>query len=82
MNDQLGSDELAESHLQLVLGEAGDDAHQRVGKLAPGRGADLRHPPHRRQVVEAREQRGVQGRRDREWWQGAVEHVAVTFLAQ
>ena len=47
LKDQLGSDELAESRLQLVLGKAGHRAHQRVGKLAPDRRADLRYPPRR-----------------------------------
>src|SRR6516162_7312489 len=52
LEDQLGSDELAESRLQLVLGKAGHRAQQRVGKLAPDRRADLRYPPRRPQAVE------------------------------
>ena len=42
LEDQLGSNELTESCLQLVLGKAGYRAQQRVGKLAPDRRADLR----------------------------------------
>jgi hypothetical protein len=54
LEDELGSDELAESRLQLVLGKAGYRAQQRVGKLAPDRGADLRHPPPRQEAIEPR----------------------------
>ena len=82
LEDQLGSDELAESRLQLVLGKAGDRAQQRVGKLASDRRADLRHPPRRHEAVEPRQQRGVQGCRDRERLQRAIEHVAIVLLAQ
>ena len=82
LEDQLGGDEAGESGLQLVLGKAGDGAQQRVGKLASDRGADLRHPPHRRQAVEPRHQRVVERRRDRKRRQRAIEHVAVRLLAQ
>jgi hypothetical protein len=82
LEDQLGSEEPAESGLQLVLGKAGDGTQQRVGKLASDRRADLRHMPHRRQAVEPRQQRVVQTRRDREWRQCAVEHIAIAFLAE
>jgi hypothetical protein len=68
--------------LQLFPGEAGNGAEQRVRKLASDRRADLCHMSHRCQTVEPRHQRVVQGRRDRERRQRAVEDVAVRFLAQ
>src|SRR5207247_8268604 len=43
LEDQLGSDELIESSLQLVVGKAGDTMQQFVGKLPPDRGTDLRY---------------------------------------
>ena len=61
LEDQLGGDEAGKSGLQFVLGKAGDRPQQRVGKLASDRRADLRHKPHRRQAVEPRHQRGMQG---------------------
>ena len=51
-------------------------------KLAPNRGADLHHQPDRRQAIEPRHQRIVQGRRDGEGRQCPVEHISVAFLAQ
>jgi len=62
--------------------EAGRRYAQPIGKLTSNRRADLRHIPHRDQAVEPRQQRGVEARRDREWRQCAVEHVAVRFFAQ
>jgi hypothetical protein len=82
LEDQLGSDELAKCRLQLVLGKAGYRAHQHVRKLASNRCADLRHMPHRPEAVQPRQQRGVQGCRDRQRLQRAVEHVAIVLLAQ
>jgi hypothetical protein len=54
LEDQLGSDELAESRLQLVFGKAGYRAHKSVGKLASNRRADLRYPPRQHEAVEPR----------------------------
>src|SRR6516225_5887282 len=82
LKDQLGSDELAKSRLQLVLGKARYRAYQRVGKLASNRRADLRHHPRPPQAVQPRQQRGVQGCRDRKRLQRAVEHVAIALLTQ
>src|SRR5215472_8776055 len=41
---QLGGDEPVESGLQLVLGKTGNDAQQRVRKLASNSSTDLRYP--------------------------------------
>ena len=65
LQHQLGGDKPSEGGLQLVLGQTGDGAQQRVGKFASDRGADLRHMPRRCQAVEPRQQRGMQCRRDR-----------------
>ena len=83
LEHQLGSDEAAESGLQLVLGKAGDGTQQRIGELASDRRADLRHLA---APTPSRSSRAIsescKRRRDREWRQRAVEHVAIPFLAQ
>src|SRR5215813_10792080 len=48
LENQLGSDEAAESGLELILVKSGHGMQQRVGKLASNRRADLRHLPYRR----------------------------------
>ena len=63
---QLGSNEPAESGLQLILVKAGDGPPQRVGKLASNRSTDLCHNPHRPETIEARQQRVAECRRDHE----------------
>src|SRR5215469_8171353 len=82
LEDQLGSDETGESRLQLIVGKTRHGMHQRIGKLASHRRADLGYQTNRRQAVQPRHQRVTQTRRDREWWQSAVEHIAISFLAQ
>ena len=82
LEDQPGSGEAGECGFQLAVGKAGDGAQQRVGKFASDRCANLRHQPHRCQVVEPCHQRVVQRRRDREGRQCAVEHVAARLFAQ
>src|SRR6516165_9172261 len=82
LENQFRGDEPSESGLQLLLGKVGDNAQQRVRKLAPYCSACLRQEPHRRQTVEPRHQQIVQTRRDREWWQSAIKRVTVCLLAQ
>jgi hypothetical protein len=44
LKHQLGGDEPAEGGSQLVLVKTGNNAQQRVRKLASNRGTNLRHP--------------------------------------
>jgi hypothetical protein len=50
--------------------------------LPRGRRADLRHLPHRHEAVQPREQRGMEGYRDRKRRQRAVEDLAIVLIAQ
>ena len=77
---KLGSDNPAESNLQIVLGKAGDHAQQFVRKLAADSGADLRHMPRRGQAIKPCQQRGVQTRRDRELRQCGVREIPVVSV--
>ena len=61
LKDQLGSDELGQCGAQFILGKSGDGMQHRIRKLASNRRADLRYLPRRREAVEPRQQRGVQG---------------------
>ena len=80
LKDQLGGDELVESRLQLILGEARYSTHQPVGKLASDCCADLRHTPHRTSAVEPCHQRVVQGGRDPDLGRIALQHAFGQFL--
>ena len=80
--DQLGGDQLVERGLQLRLRPVGDRGEQRVGELAADRGADLRDLLHRREAVEAGQQRVVQRRRDRERRQRAGQLVVVARVRE
>jgi hypothetical protein len=82
LEHQLGGDKAGESPVQLILQKLGNGTQQSIVKLASDRRADLRRRPRRRQVVKPRQQRGVQTRRDCEWRQRGVQHVAIRFLAQ
>ena len=53
-----------------------------MGELAADRGADLRHLLDGGEAVEARHQRIVQRRRDRERRQGAGELIAVAGVRE
>jgi hypothetical protein len=64
LEHQLRGDQSGDGSLQLVLRKIRYSTQQHIGKLAPYCGADLRHQPHRRQTVEPRHQRIVQGGRN------------------
>ena len=55
---------------------------QLIGKLAPQRGRELRQALHRRQAVQPRHQRVVQGGRNRQGRQGTGQAVAVLALLE
>ena len=79
---QLRADEPVESLLQPVVRLLGHGAEQRIGELAADGGADLGDLAYRRQPVEPGHQRVVQGGRDRQRRQRAVERVTPVLLAQ
>ena len=63
---QLGIDQLLQGLLQIALAQWRHRGQQRIGELAPDRRTDLRHLLDRSEAVEARHQRVVQGRGNRE----------------
>ena len=70
--EQVGLGEFFERGAQRRLGQAGDGLQQRVGKLAPQHGADLRDFARLAEPVEAGGERLLQGRRDR--LRAALQH--------
>ena len=74
--------QLVERALQLVLGQPGDRFEQLVGELAADHRRDLRYVLDRDQPVEARHQRILQGRRDRQPVEPAGQDPAIAPIGQ
>src|SRR6516225_5551535 len=79
---ELGLNEPIKRIGQRRLRQVRDRSEQIVRERAAERGGDLREPLSGIEPVEARQQRGLQARRDRQWRQRSVEHIGVVRLAQ
>src|SRR5215471_1365207 len=79
---ELGLDKFIKRIGQRRLRQVRDRSEQIVRERAAERGGDLCEPFSGVESVEARQQRGLQARRYRQWPQRGVEHIGVVRLAQ
>jgi hypothetical protein len=80
--DQLGVHQLIERALQTILVQATHGSQQIVRELTPDCGTDLGHLLDRRKTIQARHQRILEGRGNRQRRQGAFELPVITGVSQ